>query len=271
LRIVRSALYSTRYSVSMTRSPPPAPTRTPPYRSAAGMALAVVVLLALNIPAAIAVVWADMSQLEMIDAARSKNGDRLPSQRELRAVQERTASAGLAWSAVYALTAAAWLLWFHRMYANLPALGTEQPRSTPGWAVAVWFVPILNLFRPHDFAQEIWSEAAPASGQRRSGLILAWWACWIGLKVAGLVAAGMDAAALTSISLAIHGDGPGKLLQAFRDSTRFVAFTDALEIPMAILALFVVRAMTRRQAERAEAVISGVRFRPGASGGATAP
>ena len=48
-------------------------------------------------------------------------------------------------SAVFALTALAFVVWPYRAYENLRALGVLSLRWGTGWAVGGWFVPFLNF------------------------------------------------------------------------------------------------------------------------------
>jgi uncharacterized protein DUF4328 len=92
--------------------------------------------------------------------------------------------------------AVAWLLWQYRAHQNLPALGAENLRVTPGWAVAWWFVPIATLFMPYVAMREVWKGSDPEAGadwMRAKGtpLLPWWWAAWLGsvfLVAAGSVA-----------------------------------------------------------------------------------
>ncbi|MDQ3720152.1 MAG: DUF4328 domain-containing protein [Actinomycetota bacterium] len=53
------------------------------------------------------------------------------------------------------------LMWFFRAYRNLPRLGVRTLRHKPGWAVGGWLVPILNLWRPKEIANDIWRGSDP--------------------------------------------------------------------------------------------------------------
>jgi hypothetical protein len=59
-------------------------------------------------------------------------------------------------------TLAAFLLWVHRSYANLPSLGSTQPRFSPGLAIGMFLVPVLNFFQPWRIVHELWRESDPA-------------------------------------------------------------------------------------------------------------
>jgi len=82
-------------------------------------------------------------------------------------------------------TAVAFCLWFYRAYKNLAFLRAPNLSFTPGWAAGAFFVPILQLFRPYQIAQETWQASDPdmlTSSWRRAGrswIIRCWWTFWI--------------------------------------------------------------------------------------------
>lgn len=45
-------------------------------------------------------------------------------------------------------------LWIYRVRRNLVALGVPGLRFTPGWSIAWFFVPVMNLFRPWQIMKE---------------------------------------------------------------------------------------------------------------------
>jgi hypothetical protein len=97
---------------------------------------------------------------------------------------------------IFTATVVAFLLWLHRAYGNLPALGAMALDTTPGWAAGYFFIPIVNLFKPFQVVKEIWHESTPG-GETREGfggvsvrsktpaLVGWWWAFWIIANVAG--------------------------------------------------------------------------------------
>jgi len=82
-------------------------------------------------------------------------------------------------------TAVAFCLWFYRAYKNLAFLRAPNLSFTPGWAAGAFFVPILQLFRPYQIAQETWQASDPdilTPSWRRAGrswIIRCWWTFWI--------------------------------------------------------------------------------------------
>jgi len=145
---------------------------------------------------------------------------------------------------VFIATMAAFLLWLHRAYRNLPALGAVKLDTTPGWAVGYFFIPFVNLFKPFQVVKEIWRESTPGmetqtsfgGGYSRTGtpaLVGWWWAFWIIANVALRVS---DRAVTTA------GTIEGMLLASW-----VTIASDALFIVAAALAILVVKRIDEMQ------------------------
>lgn len=75
-----------------------------------------------------------------------------------------------------------WLIWQHKVNADLWARGVEGLRFTPGWSVGWWFVPFANLIQPFRAVRELSRRVGrtgspgpvepPAVGD---GTLSAWW------------------------------------------------------------------------------------------------
>jgi hypothetical protein len=127
------------------------------------------------------------------------------------------------------------LMWFSRAYANLPALGIAERRYGQGWSIGAWFVPILNLFRPKQIANDAWK-----AGDRAAPLpafLNWWWALWLLSSIADNI----------SFRSALHGDTVMELQATATASL----VSDILTIPAALLAIKVVLSTTERQEARA--------------------
>jgi hypothetical protein len=123
------------------------------------------------------------------------------------------------------------LMWLHRCYRNLPALGATELRFSPGWAVGWWFVPFANFVQPVRVVTEVWQASQAAQGENtRAGRralgtplrIWLWWGLWVSSIVVLL------ASNVTNLSL----------LAEF-----------GMEFGAAALAIIVIRALTRFQVE----------------------
>jgi len=79
-------------------------------------------------------------------------------------------------------------MWLHRAVQNMPALGSSDPRWSPGGAVGRGFVPILNFVHPLFSVLDAWRGADPSRRRldvterraiRAPTLIVAWWVLWL--------------------------------------------------------------------------------------------
>lgn len=75
-------------------------------------------------------------------------------------------------------------MFMNRSNKNARALGATDMEFTPGWTVGVWFIPIINLFRPYYAMKEIqMASTNPTEDQWKnsepSGLLSPWWASWL--------------------------------------------------------------------------------------------
>jgi hypothetical protein len=94
---------------------------------------------------------------------------------------------------VYLAAAVFFIRWFHRAYANLPAVGSEGLRHGTAWAIGAWFVPIVSLFWPKQIADEIWRgsdpslqpDQRPSWGQGKVPAVVGAW--WLAFIASGLI------------------------------------------------------------------------------------
>jgi hypothetical protein len=190
--------------------------------------------------------WVDVREIQLMN--RILDGD-------LSAVDERDASddrqtlAGGLRLLVFAFTILAFLTWFARAYRNVASLGASQLRYGSGWAIGGWFVPVLNLWRPKQLANDIWRASDPNAAWDQGGswrskpvpkLLLGWWVFWVvSLYVWS-----------PSIRLVFTGDEPGQV----RDANYADIVSLSLDLVAAALAIAVVVQVTRRQAARVRSV-----------------
>jgi hypothetical protein len=166
---------------------------------------------------------------------------------EANANDLRQFAVGVAQFIVFFATVVVFLRWFHRAYRNLPSLGAQGLHYGRRWAIGSWFVPILNLFRPKQIANDIWRasdpELEPDAGARWTNggvpaLFACWWAAW-------LVSNFLYNA---SLRLSLDAEELSELVTANVVTT----VADAVSILAGALAFMVVRRTTKRQDARAE-------------------
>jgi hypothetical protein len=155
---------------------------------------AIVGLVAVGLALLVSVVvdWLEIDLMNrVVDGGRVTIGD-------LDASDTRQRLATVAYVVGLVAAAVLFIRWFHAAYANLPALGHTKLRFKPGWAIGAWFVPFLNLRRPKQIANDIWSgsaETAPSFGPAGwkdvdpPQLLAWWWAAWLGSSFLSNVAA----------------------------------------------------------------------------------
>jgi hypothetical protein len=241
-------------------SPPPAP--PPPSRrryaddeefapslsSAAftpGGALAQAVKILFGLSALLSVVNLFGNYLQYQLVTRLVQGELVP-EGELLGNDARQGILGILHIGLYLATVIVFLCWFYRVHANLPALGARDLTYTSGWAVGFWFVPILNLYRPVQIAQEIWRNSDPGRVSGNSTLIGFWWALWIIDNLINQAAFRMGLDARTP--------------EALKAATAVNMVAEVMDIVGALLALAVVTAMDARQTDCA--IAAGVAAEP---------
>jgi hypothetical protein len=202
----------------------------------------VVVLLAATIALDVAAVVLDVRYHNLVARLNRLDFSALQATADAQSRQSDMAVAELA---LLAITALFFVIWFHRAYKNLGALGVRRLRWSTEWGVIWWFVPFLNLVRPKQIANDTWRGsdpgqppeiATPAAGPVPWFHTL-WWVAFVAESVLGRVAARYDSSA----------ESLSSMLTAANLSTA----SDAFDLVAAGLAIAVVVATTRRQRARA--------------------
>jgi hypothetical protein len=88
-----------------------------------------------------------------------------------------------------------WLIWQHKVHADLFARGVPGLRFTPGWAVGWWFVPFASFVQPVRAVRELSRHAGrtgpPGPDDRPAvsdGMLVAWWSTYLGYGLLSVVA-----------------------------------------------------------------------------------
>ena len=222
---------------------------TTPFLSGEGRARVTIALLAAGIVANLLMLVFALLQYGMV--SRHMSGVEITSE-EVLTNELRMALANVLSIALQVATAIAFLMWLHRAYRNLHALGVphQQIDYTPGWAVGYFFIPLLNLFYPYRVVKEVWRKSDPTINPAEGYsaflpeapmLLGVWWAFWI-ISLSGddIVYRFIDSAEESSEAMSWFS----MLLMA----------TAILKIIAAALAIRVVREINQRQEERSRLV-----------------
>jgi hypothetical protein len=169
---------------------------------------------------------------------------------DLHASDTRQSVVSIAYLIALIGAAVFFIRWFHAAYANLAVLGHEDLRFSPGWAIGSWFVPFLNLRRPKQIANDIWSGSEPeapsigALGWKDVAapqLLGWWWAAWLGSSFLSNVAARA---------------GSHTTAADIRNADWLDLAASVIGIIGVVLAIVIVRRVTERQALRAQRLAS---------------
>lgn len=228
--------------------PAPAESFREPFRSLEAPARPLLLLIGVGILFDMLAVGSGLGYLSFFE--RLAAGEPVTMQ-EAEQLDARQGAIGLTQLALLVVTAVVWLIWFRRAYRNLSPLGVESLRFKPGWAVGSWFVPILNTVRPKEITNDIWRASDPDLPAEQGGpglgrpvwrLIDLWWA-------AGLIGGVME-------RMAFNRREP-RSPSEYLSFARWLVAGDAAAVVWAVLAYFVVRAITRRQTARHEKLTQG--------------
>jgi hypothetical protein len=195
------------------------------YESLDGRLKALKIVFALIAVAALVACVFDVLEISLMD--RLIAGEDV-SDAQLSADDTRQGILGLLRFALYVACVVTFVRWLHRAYKNLDAVAPGQRRYGTGWAIGGWFVPVLNLWRPKEIINDIWR-----SGGTVPPAWLAWW--WGAFLVNGWIS-----------NLAVRSIGGDDTPAEFRESTLAYLVSDGLDVPMALLAIFVAVKVTQR-------------------------
>jgi hypothetical protein len=230
-------------------APAPAEAALPPrYIEApggAGLALTATILLAITAVLNLVAVLQAVVLLNLLEADRGfVLGGR---------AQEEASTLSLVRMMQVALflgTTVVFLTWTWQAYDNLERLDVEGLQHTPAWAVAWFFIPVMNLVRPVQVFQEIWRASSPQilSGrdwkQEPAGAVNVW---WVFLVIATALAGISQYTALTPPRLPDDGH--------LRSVALFTIASNVVGVVAALLSIVVVHGVTNHQQEKLEALV----------------
>lgn len=123
--------------------------------------------------------------------------------------------------------------WIHTAGRNLLAAGYEDLEFSPASRIWWFAVPFANFVKPFQGMRELWNASHGNSDYTQgSGLVATWWALWLGSRLSRLVANGLAGESDS-------GTGPFWVEAAF-------------DVPLAIVAILLIRGIARAQKQLAE-------------------
>jgi hypothetical protein len=136
------------------------------------------------------------------------------------------------------------IIWLYRAAKNNEALGRQNPRLGPGWAIGGWFIPVAWFVIPFIVMDDVWRGADPSiprgdPGWRRSSTLGAIWA-WLVTAVIWYVPT-----LIASSSGDVRADEPEKVRRD--DILRIIGTFGG--ILAAVFAIVVIRRLAARQEE----------------------
>ena len=218
------------------RQPPPSSPRASAnytlVSDPSGLAVFVKVMLVVSLVMSAVALGSDFMELNAVNAflANQATVDDLDAS-DVR--QQMVALAGLA---VLLITGIPFLMWVYRVNKNCHGFGAVEMKTTPGWSVGWFFIPIANFWKPFQTMKEIWQVSTDPYNWEyadTSPLLGCWWGAWIGSNMIGYISARVGLFAQD--------------IETFRMSTYLAIVCDGLQIVAAILAFALVSAITAKQ------------------------
>ena len=148
------------------------------------------------------------------------------------------------------------LIWVYRAFSNLSPLRAQNLEFSPGWAVGWWFIPFANLVKPFQVMRELYNESDPDFDEETGflntqpgtpELIGFWWASFL----------------ISNILFRIS-DAVFKASNETPTSVFLIIFIIAslLQTAAAVLIIFIIWKITKRQELRFNNIVSTQAFAP---------
>lgn len=193
--------------------------------------------------AALSVVAVVSGVMEYSVLSGIKNGT-FASDAEMTAAAEATDTRqmiiGLVQFAVAIAAIVLFLMWVYRSNRNARSFGPHTMRTTPGWSVGWFFIPIANLWKPYQAVKEIWEVSRnPANPEDANPqpLLGWWWFFWIVSLFAGRASFRLTVKAQT--------------IDDFITANIVTNIYDAINIPSCLLTIAVITGIYKAQMARA--------------------
>ena len=96
---------------------------------------------------------------------------------------------------IYLVVLVVALIWVYRANERARKLSAVDIKFSPWGAIAWYFVPIANLWKPYFSMKEIWlasSTERPGWGKDHAAVVRWWWFLFLATSIAGIVALGVE-------------------------------------------------------------------------------
>ena len=173
--------------------------------------------------------FSDFAQLSMVFSGSFTDA-------QAEANNLRQGSIALLYVALFLATSVVFMFWVYRANTNCRGFGARGMKFTPGWAVAWFFVPFANLYKPYQCMKEIWdvsSDPVHWSHLKGGALVGWWWMLW-------LVGNGVSRIASAWASRA-------NSIRALQDATALSIVADVLDLALYLVLIAVIARISRKQ------------------------
>lgn len=221
-----------------TWGPPPVA-----FRPVQQLGFAVQALLGITILTLVAGVATSLRRAGMVDRLIAGEGF---TPAEIDAVDAAVVVSTALYLVALVVTAIVWVVWFRRSYDNLTSLSGRPLVHSRRWAAGAWFVPVLNLFRPKQIADDLFRAGAAPSDSPVPRIVHVWWGLFV----------------LASLGDRVLLRAPGDDAASIASADRISAAVDAVMLAAGVAAILVVRALNARQQARVDDLAAGRLVRP---------
>ena len=157
----------------------------PPFRSGHWIAQILTVLLLAEALLYLIEFIFGLFQIELLVQVM---GGRQSALAELNANYRISGAVALPAAVIRITTIVVFLFWVYRAHRNLTAMNAHDLDYSSGWALVLFFVPLVNLVSPYRIVREIWKGSTFATGTsdapswrslKSSPMLVTWWTAFI--------------------------------------------------------------------------------------------
>ena len=220
-------------------------TDAPSFRDLSGLSALLRASLGAYAAVAVIAVWSGWLEIDLL---RQIAEGVPPSEEEGAASDWRQAAVAGVQVLVFLVAGVLFLRWTFLANRNARAFAAGEMEFTPGWAVGWYFIPVATLWKPYQALSETFKASHPDfthdwRGASRPGILPLWWALWI-------ISTFLGQAVFRS---ALRAETADELLA----SSTIILISDAMDVPLGIVAMFVVSKLQARQSEKARRLTDG--------------